>query len=227
MAEQRYNVVGLSRTEPDYLSGFPNIGWFHFDLSQKFNDDEFTVSLSRFTERIDLAIINAATAFHSPLAAIPGDICDRMIATNLTSTIRMLRHLIPIMPPGSQTVFVNSSVEYHPAPNMGLYAALKAAQSHLASTLNVEHFSLGIRFKVLRPCFINTSFARKAGEPAANINENAGLDPDLVADDLIRLTRKNVFMLNSGRFSKFLYVLNRISPGLCRWLSTMKHRERV
>lgn len=227
LVKQGYNVIGISRSRPHYVTDYSEIHWFPFDLSKDFESEVFVSSVRSHTQTINLTIFNAAQAYYGKVIDLPDSPLAQILNTNLLSSIHILKCLLPMMEQNSQVVFLGSSAEYLPAPNMGIYAGLKAAQSHLALTLNIECIHQKIRFKVVRPGFINTSLAQNSGVPYNTLNEKLGMHPDKVADDIMRLTRKNKLTLNSGWVSRFLYLLNRISINVCLKLSKKRHQNKV
>lgn len=227
LSNEGYYVIGISRSEPDYLADYPDIHWFKFDISESFEDERFRAEVEKYSDCLDLLIINAAAAYYGKVLEIPSSELENVLHTNWLASIGMMRALVPMMPPGSQVLFVGSSAEYLPAPNMGIYAALKAAQSHLAQTLSVEYMHSDIQFKVLCPGVINTCFAQNSGVPYDELEAKLGLSPDNVADDLLRLVKKNSFFINSGRVSKLLCLLNKMGPAMTIWLSKRRHGKKV
>jgi short-subunit dehydrogenase len=225
LSKMGYSVIGLSRSRPKYISEYPDIHWFFFDLSKDFDHDVFVSSIHKHTHTINLIIFNAAYAYYGKVFDLPETHLKQMVNTNLISSIYILKHLLPMMGKSSQVVFVGSSAEYLPAPNMGIYAALKVAQSHLSMTLNIECIHKNIKFKVIKPGFINTSFAQKSSVPFSAFNEKLAMHPDKVAFDIIRLMKKNTLSLHSGWVSKLLYVLNRISIKSCFMFSKKRHGD--
>jgi len=95
-----------------------------------------------------------------------------------------------------------------------------------------ESLSLSKIEQMKKPYAFVTGISKGVGKSVAiklinAPNEKLGRHPDKVAEDIIRLTRKNRPILNSGGISKLLYVLNRISINTCFRLSAKRHREKV
>ena len=229
-AKLGYKVIGISRSKPDYLYNYPNIFWFYFDIGvdrNNFDSISFKSYINKYTDKFDLIIINAASACYGKLLSLSDNDILKIVNTNFLSSIKILKILIPMMKNSGQVIFVGSSAEYLPAPNMGIYASLKAAQSHLAMTLSVEYMHSNIQFKVVRPGVINTGFAAKSNVPYNELEQKIGILPEKVADDIIKLSKQKRFFLNSGRVSQLLYMLNKISISFIIWLSKKRHKDKV
>ncbi len=222
-----YNVLGISRTEPKYLSDHPNIYWFQLDLSETLNKDEFLTKVKSHTKSISIVVLNAAQAHYGKVLDMDDDLLLKMININLLTSIHIIKTLIQIMESGGHVVLVGSSGAYFPAPNNALYAAIKAAQGHLAMSLNVEHLKENIKFKVCRPGFTATPMAERTGRPEklSGTEWFWNMTPDHVANDIIKLTRSKRFMINSGWVSKLMSIFSRISPKLCLFISIQRHKR--
>ncbi len=229
MSKDGYNVLGISRTRPTYLHDCPNINWFQLDLSVKLDKEAFLSKVKSHTQNISVVIFNAAQAHHGKLMDMDDDMLTQMVNINLLTTIHILKTLKPMMKSGGHVIFVASSAVYFPAPNNAFYAALKATLGTLATSLNVEHRNENIKFKVLRPGFTATPMAERTGRPdkLSGTEWYLNMTPDHVANDIIKLTRSNRFVINSGWVSKLMSILNRVSPKICFWISIQRHKRYV
>ncbi|MCP4146420.1 MAG: SDR family oxidoreductase [bacterium] len=227
LAGEGYNVIGTSRKEPAYPLEQHGIHWFHSDLSGELSGDEPAAHLRKHTANLRVIVLNAAESHYGKIPEISHQHLERLMRTNFLSNIYLLQNLLPMMERGGQVIFVGSSAEYLPAPNMGIYAALKTAQSHLAATLNVECQHQGITFKVIRPQGIRTRLAEKFGVPTDKHHDKTGLTPDRVAMDILRLMKKNTYVLHAGWVSRLLFVFDKIGVAFCILFSKRRHKERV
>lgn len=207
-----YKVMGISRNKPDYIEDNKNIIWFEFDLKKKFDSVNFLAEFHKYSHKVDIIIFNAATAYYEKIIDISEQHFYETLQVNLLSSIFIFKNLLPIMKKNSQTIFVGSSTEYLPSPNMGLYGMLKAAQSHMVKTLSVECMPHRIIFKEVKPGFVKTNFAQKTGCPQKNLDEKLAISSDYVADDIIKLIQSNKYQIHSGILSKCLYLAYKISP---------------
>jgi len=224
LSQEDLNVIGVSRRRPPYLSDFPNINWFGFDLSKPFDANGFTAGIRRYTENLQLIVVNAAFGHFGKFQTILPEHIDRFVHTNFISTICMLQQVDKFLTDKGQVIFVGSAAEYFPAPQHALYGSLKAAQSHLAMSLNLEYQKKGVKFKVIKPCAIRTSFGKKSGSPDWSSESWFHIEPERVANDILKLTKRNRLVAHSGTMSKIMYLLNRLSPRMCFELSKKKHR---
>lgn len=114
-------------------------------------------------ERIDILVANAAVnPYYGPLAEIPEEAWDKILASNLTATLHLGNRVLPQMAErGSGSIILLSSVSaFIGSAALGAYAVSKAAEAQLARNLAVEWGRKGIRVNAIAPGVIETDFAR-------------------------------------------------------------------
>ena len=113
--------------------------------------------------RIDVLVANAAVNPHyGPLAAISEDAWNKILATNVSSTLWLANLVLPGMADrGSGSFILMSSVSALMGTALvGAYAVSKAAEIQLARNLAVEWGRNGVRVNAIVPGVIQTEFAR-------------------------------------------------------------------
>jgi NAD(P)-dependent dehydrogenase (short-subunit alcohol dehydrogenase family) len=118
---------------------------------------------------LDVAI-NAAGVFDAvgPLADVPPDAWERVIAINLTGTYLAMRHEIAAMRAvgrGGSIVNLSSTFGAHTrGPSISAYAASKAAVSVLTRVAARDHLAEGIRINAVSPGPFDTAMSIRPGE---------------------------------------------------------------
>jgi NAD(P)-dependent dehydrogenase (short-subunit alcohol dehydrogenase family) len=121
---------------------------------------------------LDIAVNNAGIL----LAAGPvGDIDEKqwhsLVSINLTGVVLSMKHEIAHMRRGSGGVIINmaSTIGTHKrVPNLGAYAATKAAVVALTRTAALDHIREGIRINAISPGPIDTPGSYRPGETTAD-----------------------------------------------------------
>jgi NAD(P)-dependent dehydrogenase (short-subunit alcohol dehydrogenase family) len=123
---------------------------------------------------LDLLVNNAGIVRFGPLLDQSADDIASVIGVNLIGTINCAQYAAQAMAAQSGGVIINmSSVNaVHPAPNVGIYAATKAAITSLTQLQALEWGPLGIRVNAVAPGFID-----------------AGMSAPIFLDDKVRAKR--------------------------------------
>jgi NAD(P)-dependent dehydrogenase (short-subunit alcohol dehydrogenase family) len=117
--------------------------------------------------RLDVAVNNAGILEAGPLAEMPHDAWQRLIATNLTGTFLCMKHEIRHMRQhgGGAIVNVASTIGAHVRiPTLAAYAASKAAVSALTAGAARECIADGIRINAISPGPSDTPMSLQPGE---------------------------------------------------------------
>lgn len=164
--------------------------------------------------RIGALVIVAAVHGTWPAALLPDSEIDRVMSTNLTSHIRLVRDLLPLLGEGSRLVGVSSIAASVGVPMSSLYSASKAGMEAFYECLSTELAHRGIRVSVIRPGNVDTGFNETGngfagcGDPAVDlayagvvsgIDSSLGMPPGRVA--------KAVYRAAASRRPGFLYVV--------------------
>lgn len=123
-------------------------------------------TLARFGG-IDILVCNAAVnPYYGPLSEITDDAWDRIMSSNVRSTLWLCNLAVPSMRErgGGSIVMLSSIAGLSGTAVIGAYAVSKAALSQLARNLAVEHGPHGIRVNAIAPGIVTTDFARALWE---------------------------------------------------------------
>jgi NAD(P)-dependent dehydrogenase (short-subunit alcohol dehydrogenase family) len=113
--------------------------------------------------RIDIVVANAATNPHyGPLASISEESWNKILGTNLSSTLWLANLVLPGMAERSSgaLILLSSVSALTGTAAIGAYAVSKAAELQLVRNLAMEWGRKGIRVNALAPGVIQTEFAR-------------------------------------------------------------------
>ena len=142
-------------------SGYPcNIS--HLDQLQGLVDH----AVARYG-RIDSLVCNAAVNPHyGPMATIPEDAYDKIMTTNVKSTLWLCNMVAPLMAErrDGSIIIISSIAGLAGSADIGVYGISKAAESQLARNLAVEWAGHNIRANCIAPGLVKTDFSRALWE---------------------------------------------------------------
>jgi len=113
--------------------------------------------------RIDVLVCNAAiNPVYGPLADISDEAFDKIMGTNVRSTLQLCNLTLPIMAEagGGSVVIVSSIAGLRGSLVIGAYGMSKAAEAALARNLALEWGPKNIRVNAIAPGLIRTDFAK-------------------------------------------------------------------
>jgi len=105
----------------------------------------FAAAIQQRFSSVDVLVNNAGGSFHAPFMDVTAKGEAMLIAENFTSVTRLIRLLVPLMPPGASVINVTSVEAHQAAPGFAVYAAMKAALANLTGSLALELSDRGIR----------------------------------------------------------------------------------
>lgn len=120
---------------------------------------------------VDILVCNAAINPHfGPAMALPDEVFDKMMATNVKSNMWLSHMCIPSMRArgGGAIVIISSIGGYKGSVKLGAYAITKAADLQLARNLACEWGPSNIRVNCIAPGLVRTDFARALWEDPVN-----------------------------------------------------------
>jgi NADP-dependent 3-hydroxy acid dehydrogenase YdfG len=118
---------------------------------------------------------------------------DTIVHTNLSGAFYCLRPLLPVMRGQGEglTVFISSIAGLRPSALSGAaYSASKAGLDALSAVINLEEGDRGLRAAVISPGDINTEILERRPQPPSEEQRRAMLQPEDVAEIVVRLTRE-------------------------------------
>jgi len=130
--------------------------------------------------RIDTVVCNAAVnPYFGPLANIPDEPFDKIMASNIKSNLWLCNLAIPAMAEkgGGNVVIVSSIGGMRGSAMLGAYGISKAADFQLARSLAVEWGPKNVRINCVAPGLIKTDFARALWENAEALKPRLATTP--------------------------------------------------
>ena len=126
----------------------------------------------------DILVICASVQSRHDLAAITRDEIDRQVSINFAATVELLQEVLPAMTSAGwgRVLSIGSVNQTRPEAQLGVYAALKAAQHNLIMNLARQYASSGVTINTLSPGLVATERNRwRRGEPTewAQIEQHA------------------------------------------------------
>ena len=114
---------------------------------------------------------------HRPLAEIPLDKWEELIAVNLTSAYLLVNEVTPLLRKARAPAIVTvaSSLAYHPRPGMGPYAASKGGLITLTKAFAAE-LAPHVRVNAVAPGAVDTDFLAGGTGRAKDLDERSSFD---------------------------------------------------
>jgi NAD(P)-dependent dehydrogenase (short-subunit alcohol dehydrogenase family) len=144
--------------------------------------DQLGFSLHQRFGRIDILVHAAAILGPlTPVAHIEPKHWDRVVATNLTATYRLIRTTEPLLraAPAACAIFLTTSRAHRPKAFWGPYGATKAAMENMVRTWADELEQTPIRAVLLEPGAVRTKMRAEAmpGEDPLTLPEPSEIAP--------------------------------------------------
>ncbi|MDD2441716.1 MAG: SDR family oxidoreductase [Clostridiaceae bacterium] len=114
--------------------------------------------LAAVANQIDILVLNASVQFRNPWNQIPLAEIDQQVNTNFRSSLLLVQHYAPGMigRGWGRIITVGSVQEAKPHPDMVVYAATKAAQTHMGKALAIQLAPHGVTVNNIAPGVILT-----------------------------------------------------------------------
>jgi 3-oxoacyl-[acyl-carrier protein] reductase len=122
-----------------------------FDVRDQAAVEVFAQAVRERWGRVDVLVNNAGGTFYAAFADTSPRGERTLIEENFSQVTGMIRHLLPMMLPGSSIINVTSSEAHQAAPGFAVYAAMKAALESLTKSLALELAPRGIRVNAIAP----------------------------------------------------------------------------
>jgi NAD(P)-dependent dehydrogenase (short-subunit alcohol dehydrogenase family) len=155
------------------------------DLTDGDSVDRLGLALSQRFGRLDV-LVHAAGILKGlrPVLHIPPEVWDRIVATNITASFRLIRSMEPLLrrSESGRAIFLTADQASHPTAFWGAYAASKAALEALVRAWADEVDVTPIRAILLDPGPVRTKLRAEAypGEEPDGLTGPADLGPMIV-----------------------------------------------
>lgn len=155
------------------------------DLVNGAGVDQLGFEIFQRHKRLDI-LVHAAAMLGGlrPVAHIPPELWDKIVATNRTAVFRLIRSLEPLLKASEagRAIFLTSGRAQHPKAFWGSYAATKAALEALVRCWADEIDGSPVRAIILDPGAMRTRMREQAypGEDPATLTDPARIGPLIV-----------------------------------------------
>jgi NAD(P)-dependent dehydrogenase (short-subunit alcohol dehydrogenase family) len=149
------------------------------DLTKPEGIDQLGLAIFERHRRLDL-LVHAAGMLGGlrPVAHVPPALWDRLVATNLTASYRLIRSLDPLLraSDAGRAVFVTCEQSAEPGPFWGAYAATKAGVEAMVRSWADEIDGSKARALLVDPGVMRTALRHQAfpGEDKSGLQDPAG-----------------------------------------------------
>ena len=108
--------------------------------------------------QVDVLVVCASIQYRTPFEDVTAAEIERQVAINFRATIELLQAVLPAMKSRSwgRVLTIGSINQDRPAPDLAVYAALKAAQQNLALNLAREYAPFNVMINNLAPGLVAT-----------------------------------------------------------------------
>ena len=219
---QQINEVAEAITASGYRAEALPVDVSNYDAVKRLVDD--TVAQHG---RLDFMFNNAGIAVGGEVRDCAIDDWRNVLDVNLNGVIYGIDSAYPIMVEQGFGHIVNTaSIEgLLPFPGSVSYVASKHGVVGLSNALRIEGADLGVNVSVVCPGYIKTAIFRSAKlikidreKMLALLPERLGITPEKCAAVILSGVERNKAIIVVTGFAKILWLMQRISPGLIRWL---------
>lgn len=178
---------------------------------------------------IDVLVNNAGVGPMKTFLETTNDDWTWTLDTNLYAVVTAIRMFLPCMlERGKGTIINVASLAGLVGNSLPAYTASKFAVVGLSESLALEYGGRGIDISVVCPGIINTEMATasiEAGRSGATLEQRLvellakhGVDPDVVARDIVRGIRRPRFLILSPAHASVIHSFHAMFPNLTRAL---------
>jgi len=219
---QQINEVAEAITASGYRAEALPVDVSNYDAVKRLVDD--TVAQHG---RLDFMFNNAGIAVGGEVRDCAIDDWRNVLDVNLNGVIYGIDSAYPIMVEQGFGHIVNTaSIEgLLPFPGSVSYVASKHGVVGLSNALRIEGADLGVNVSVVCPGYVKTAIFRSAKlikidreKMLSLLPERLGITPEKCAAVILSGVERNKAIIVVTGFAKILWLIQRISPGLIRWL---------
>jgi NAD(P)-dependent dehydrogenase (short-subunit alcohol dehydrogenase family) len=169
------------------------------DITEGDGLDQLGLAIHQRFGRLDVLVHAAALlGFLTPVSHVEPKLWDRVVATNLTASWRLVRSVEPLLRASdrARAIFLTTGRVARPRAFWGPYGATKAALEHLVRTWADELEQTSVRAVLLDPGIMRTRMRAEAapGEDPTTLTDPSEIGPLIVelAQADLGLPRANV-----------------------------------
>ncbi|MGO8672920.1 MAG: SDR family NAD(P)-dependent oxidoreductase [Capsulimonadaceae bacterium] len=159
------------------------------------------VAADDFSGGLHGLVLNAGIGLHRPAHETTDEEWRRVLDTNLTSALRLVRAFRPMLSTGSSIVAIASGAGHEGLPGFGAYGASKAGLILFTQSLAQDLGPSGIRANVVSPGFTDTEFSgqraseeRRQRAASSNALRRVGTPDDVAGAVLFFLSDLSAFV---------------------------------
>lgn len=189
-----HTVAGCARRKEKLAELVEEFGEGHFfaacDVSSDAQVKDFCAAAAEKTGAPRLVINNAAIINpNAPLWEVPAEEFDQVIAVNVSGTVNVIRHVVPLMAEKGRGMIVNLSSGWgrSTSPEVAPYCGSKWAIEGLTQALSQE-LPEGLATVAMNPGIIDTEMLRSAFGEGASSYGNAEQWAETAAPFLLGLS---------------------------------------
>ena len=156
--------------------------------------DAVNAAVQKFSQtgdKLKCIVSNAGIGIHEKLTEGDPVKWKRVIDTNITGTLNVLRAFLPFMDEGGDMIFISSVSANTIYEYGGVYAATKAAINVIADTLRIETDEK-IRVTIIEPGLVKSDFLKDTISGSRSYEEVPfqPIDPKAIADAVIYILQQ-------------------------------------
>ncbi len=168
--------------------------------------------------RLDILVNNAGVSMRGNFAELSGEVCSRVIATNLVGSINLSRIAVDhIIEAEGQLIFISSIAGIFGLPGASIYCASKKALTGLCESLRLELIPKGVHVGVAYLGFTehdpDKTILSANGDPVPP-DRPAHHSQDDAADSIVRMLEKRKRQMIMTPIGSLGWIAYRLSPRL-------------
>lgn len=201
-------AVGRNETRLETLSNFDNrITTFKCDITSKSELGQLINSIKRDHKDLNILINNAGIQYDCNFMDNTNSLkkIENEITTNLTTPIKLIYVLLPVIKMNSNSAIVNvsSGLAIVPKATASVYCGTKSAIHIFSKSLRYQLDDVKV-FEILPP-IVDTEMTKGRG--------SGKISPKRLVDEFISAFKKDRYEVNIHKV-KLLRIINRISPAI-------------
>ena len=207
LSKGEYGVLAADRNrdELDALGQREGLETLKLDITDRQGVLEMVGRLESAGRRLRSVVVSAAVHSTHPAEHLTDEIIDHVLDVNLSSHIKLIRDLIPLVVEGGSIIGVSSIAACVGVPMSSMYSASKWGLEGFYESLYAEVSARGINVSVVHPGNVDTGFnetgntwkaegdsilERRYRSVVSRIDSRYGIDPRQVARVIVGIISK-------------------------------------